>query len=43
MAKCVSIYKYNKNLSVKTDNWLIDATATGLEVKGMYTSQNIQA
>lgn len=39
MARCVSIYKYIKNLSVKTDNWLIGATATRLEVKGMYTSQ----
>lgn len=39
MARCVSIDKYIKNLSVKTDNWLIGATATGLEVKGMYTSQ----
>lgn len=39
IARCVSIYKYIKNLSVKTGNWLIEATATGLEVKGMYTSQ----
>lgn len=37
MARCVSIYTYIKNLSVKTDNWLIGAA--GLEVKGMYTSQ----
>lgn len=37
---CVSIYKYIKNLSVKTDNWLIGATANRvIEVKGMYTSQ----
>lgn len=35
----MSIYKYIKNLSVKTENWLIEATATELEVKGMYTSQ----
>lgn len=33
----VSVYKYIKNLSVKTDKWLIGATE--LEVKGMYTSQ----
>lgn len=39
VARCVSIYKCIKNLSVKTDNWLIGATATRLEVKGMYTSQ----
>lgn len=36
---CAYIFKCIKNLSFKTDNWLIGATATGLEVKGMYTSQ----
>lgn len=35
--RCVSVYKYIKNLYVKTDKWLIGATE--LEVKGMYTSQ----
>lgn len=39
---CLSINIIKTSL-FKTDNWLIDATATGLEVKGMYTSQNIQA
>lgn len=41
MVRCAStsIDVFKKNLSVKIDHRLIGATATGLEVKGMYTSQ----
>lgn len=40
MVRCASAsIDVFKNLSVKIDHRLIGATATGLEVKGMYTSQ----